>query len=553
MQLIKNNPYRIGGLLVGATARVKDRQIKRLKQIIDAEQEPEDDFSFSILGKINRTIDVVNDAASKLNLDNDKMNAALFWFYNGNEITDELAFDLLKDGKIKETAAIWTKLVKDKPVESKNASAFQNLSTLLLNHAIKDDIIKENLFEDGIWLKLKFLESDFAKDLKALATDETYRTTKKELQLLFLNQLQSEIERHGGINSDRFINILKKQEFSAKEDFFKGFVLKPLDEIEKQINEARNIRKTNNFNIIAAGKTLYKITFENIALLKSILGASHIKFSSISDRVSNEILQCGIEYFNKNKDSEIDVENATMDLFRLARALSIGNITMQRCRENTKNVQDWLDDPTRKIREELEFIYTRQKILQEQKSYEVGCKTLDEYFTLCEPKLLKIRDTVGITHDFYFKCRSDTIQIALNKLITLINDVVKSKPNENLDFGFPMSKKINGVYSLVVVYPAHEAFLKKNILESYKFMVRIKKMEMEITLVTRVTENLKILQNLSREYINPIMYKLKDTQDELKDIKKWKFLRGGEDRENQITQKEIDINSLIKELKEFDI
>ena len=49
MQLIKNNPYRIVGLLAGSTAKEQVRQEKRLKQYIEAEQEPEDDFSFPIL------------------------------------------------------------------------------------------------------------------------------------------------------------------------------------------------------------------------------------------------------------------------------------------------------------------------------------------------------------------------------------------------------------------------------------------------------------------------------------------------------------------------
>ena len=58
MNLINNNPYRTVGLLVGATAREQARQIQRLNQFIDAEQELEDDFSFPALGKINRTLKI---------------------------------------------------------------------------------------------------------------------------------------------------------------------------------------------------------------------------------------------------------------------------------------------------------------------------------------------------------------------------------------------------------------------------------------------------------------------------------------------------------------
>jgi hypothetical protein len=35
----------------------QERQVKRLKQFIEAEQEPQDDFSFPTLGHIHRTLE----------------------------------------------------------------------------------------------------------------------------------------------------------------------------------------------------------------------------------------------------------------------------------------------------------------------------------------------------------------------------------------------------------------------------------------------------------------------------------------------------------------
>lgn len=132
MQLIKNNPYRTIGLLVGATAREQDRQIKRLKQFIEAEQEPQGDFSFPTLGQLNRTVDSVTDAASKLNLGSDKINATIFWFYNGSH-TDEPAFDAIKVGDLDQVLNIWKKLTATADVTQHNASAHNNLSTLYLS------------------------------------------------------------------------------------------------------------------------------------------------------------------------------------------------------------------------------------------------------------------------------------------------------------------------------------------------------------------------------------------------------------------------------------
>lgn len=361
MQLIKNNPYRILGLLIGATAAEQKRQLTRLQRFIEAEQEPDDNFSFQTLGKLHRTIDSVNDAALKLNLDGDKMNAALFWFYKGNDITDEPTFDSLKEADQQNAVEIWAKLTAIGEVTQRNCSAFQNLSTLLLCNAFNDLTINANLLEQGITLKLKFLESDYIEDFKALATDKTYKITKKGLQLLFLNQIQSEIDKNGGITSNKFLEILNKQDFSAKEDFLKGFVQKPIEQIKKKIEEAKTKRKANKANAVDVGKILYDQTSESLSQLKSILGTSSIKFSSISDKVSEEILQCGIDFFSHYRDSNTDPGSATMSLFQKAKSLTVGNIAKQRCQENTDNLQEWIDDkPEREIQQkvgkEIEFI-----------------------------------------------------------------------------------------------------------------------------------------------------------------------------------------------------
>jgi hypothetical protein len=247
MHIIQNNPYRTVGLLVGATAREQERQIRRLKQFIEADQNPQDDFSFPSLGNFQRTLDKVEEAASKLNLDSDKMNAALFWFYNGNPITDEPAFDAIKEADSGQALGIWSKLTSNGELSQRNASAYSNLGTLYLSGILKGAGKNEALLERGIDLKLKFLESDFIREFKALATDEkTYKATKKELQLLFLTEIQNEVEKSGIINLNQLITILTQKDFSAKEDFLKGFIQKPIEHIEKKIEEVKKKVKENH-------------------------------------------------------------------------------------------------------------------------------------------------------------------------------------------------------------------------------------------------------------------------------------------------------------------
>jgi len=475
MQLIKNNPYRILGLLIGATAAEQKRHLTRLQRFIEAEQEPDYNFSFPTLGKIHRTIDSVNDAALKLNLDSDKMNAALFWFYKGNDITDEPTFDSLKEADQQNAVEIWAKLTAIGEVTQRNCSAFQNLSTLLLCNAFNDLTINANLLEQGITLKLKFLESDYIEDFKALATDKTYKITKKGLQLLFLNQIQSEIDKNGGITSNKFLEILNKQDFSAKEDFLKGFVQKPIEQIKKKIEEAKTKRKANKANAVDVGKILYDQTSESLSQLKSILGTSSIKFSSISDKVSEEILQCGIDFFSHYRDSNTDPGSATMSLFQKAKSLTVGNIAKQRCQENTDNLQEWIDDkPEREIQQkfgkEIEFIidllnlaattlknkgkypigyndpYSDLPLIEQphNKAYKESLETPwmleSTYFRIvisefninlfrlardivkkCKSKLESVKNAVGASNEIYQKLSNDLALISLACLIEYVN------------------------------------------------------------------------------------------------------------------------------------
>lgn len=373
MNLIQNNPYRTVGLLVGATVREQQRQINRLKQYIEAEQEPQDDYSFPTLGNFNRTINSVEEAASKLNLDRDKINAALFWFWNGNPITDEAAFDALKSGEIETANEIWDKLITRtdeegkrfwKPVTEKNYSAFHNCSIL--------NIIRANgNLHNGVVASLYFLESDLVQKFVSSVADETHKTNKKELQLLFLNQLHTDLEANKKSSLPKFLEILNKQEFVAKQDFMKGFVQKPIEQIEQKIDTAKNKRKASKANAAKAGQELSTATASDLTQLKNIVGSNDLKYTSIADKVANEILQCSIDYFNdsQEKDSSSDYAEIAMKLAKQAESISVGKLTKDRVKDSINTLAEMKD------RELSEAIAVLQSI---KGAYEEACRQIDK-------------------------------------------------------------------------------------------------------------------------------------------------------------------------------
>jgi hypothetical protein len=423
MNHILNNPYRVIGILAGTSLAAQTSQLNKLKMYLEAEQEPKVDFSFPVLHTLVRTVDIVNEASAKISLDKDKLEAALFWFYKGNDITDEPAFDALKGDDIQLAYDIWSKRTVSGSVTESSASAFQNLSSLLFFRSLNGTILNEKFLSEGLNLKIKFLESDCFGNFKLKVSDNTYQPSKKEVQLIFLNALLDDLKKHSGDSSSLVIEILSTLSFSAKDDFFKTLTQKPIQQIEAKIETAKSKRKANKAQAANAGKELYNTVSDDLELLRKISGSNDLRFISISDKIADEILQCGIDYFLHYRDTETDPSSATMDLFKKAKSFAVGRIVTQRCQENTENVQEWIDDkPEREkqrlIDEDLKFIASKLERFQNLSDTVSNVKDLID---ACKPRLLNVKKTLGSTDDFYLKLSSAIATNALGMLVAAVN------------------------------------------------------------------------------------------------------------------------------------
>lgn len=449
MHVILNNPYRTVGLLVGATAREKERQVKRLKQFIEAEQDPQDDFSFPALGNLHRTVDSVEEAASRLNLDSDKINAALFWFWNGNPITDEAAFDALKDGDIETAYQIWDKLIVEtkedgkrfwKPVTEKNYSAFHNSAIL--------NLVKANgNLHTAVVASLYFLENDLVHKFVSSVADETHKSSKKDLQLIFLSQLHSEIETNKKFPSAKFLEIVNKQEFLAKQDFIKRFVQKPIEQIEQAIETAKGKRKSNKANAAKAGQELLASTANALLQLKNIVGSSDIKYSSTADKLANEILQCSIEYFNdsQEKESNTDYVEIAIELARKADTIAVGTLAKERVKDNLDTMEEMKD---REISQAINILQSVKNAYEKNKA-EINAKVMTM--------------PLGYNQTVNWSKVTQMIENSLNwdKVIQLIQEVIPPKNVEKIK-NVKNQSALNQYKGLVTFVMSKLTYLQKN-------------------------------------------------------------------------------------------
>jgi hypothetical protein len=446
MDLIKNNPYRVLGILVGTSTREEHSKAKKLKMYVDAEQDVPEDFSFPIIGTLQRTKGTVEEAISKLTLNGDRVLSSIFWFYNG--ITDEPVFDALKSSleEAKTAVEVWIKLTSTGEISKRNASAYQNLSTLYLNSAFKKSTISKKNLEKGITLKLTFLESEFLNDLVRLSSDETYKISKVDLQIDFLREVYSAVEKIDMELVDWYLEVISKITYSAKAKYLENFVSKPIDYIKDTIDETKAKRKANQAKSYELGLNLYSATVARLDLIKSTLSKTDIQYTSITDKVSDEVLQCGIDYFKKYKDSNIDPSAKAMNLFSKARKLAVGSIAVQRCQENSENLQEWIDekparDKQRKIQADFEKVI---KVLERFDNSPENIANAKLLINESMPILQNIKNILGNTDELYLRLSTRIAGQVQSFIIEEVNDV-----QEDLDYNLAIDKfnTINNVKS----------------------------------------------------------------------------------------------------------
>jgi len=423
MELIRKNPYRILGILANSKASELHNNKNKIQAFITAEQDVELDYDFPVLGSFERTQVSVDEAISKINLNQDKFISAIFWFIHVSH-TDEPAIDYLKDGDPENAIGIWSEIISTGEINSRNYSAYINLGTLILYKSFNNGDLEQELLGNGIKLKLKFLESEFVKDFCLFVADKTYKPSKEETQKLFLKEIERFFVKTNRISQLKYFEILNSISFSAKTIVFKEFVQGPIDDILKSLEVSKGNRKTNPAQALVSGSKFHVDTKESLSILKNILGAQDIKFASISDKIADELLQCGIDYFNKYKNSDTtDPGVSCMKCFKAARNIAVGSIIKERCDDNIKNLQEWIDDKPNRDRQNRIMVDLEKlkSLIDDYGNKRANIATAKQISTAARPNLLNIKSILGAQDELYLAISTRIASDALNMVINEVN------------------------------------------------------------------------------------------------------------------------------------
>lgn len=336
MDLIKNNPYRIIGILSNASARDIQTRKSRITAYAKIGKQVTSEYDFYFLDSIDRDQNKIEKAFSVIQQSKDMLENSLFWFLSTNKF-DETAISYLINGDKNKATEIWEKVTIDKEITSKNYSCFNNIGTLKLLGESQDEI------KEGIEKKIKLIESEKFTDFVHDVAGTAYIVDNQKQVKGFIDDILKQLQ--GKYSNAELLKLFNNCSGDTQKYLSQKFTEEPIHNIESEIDNVKKQRNENKINAYTLGLKLQKNTNSDLILLKSLLGITDLKYKMIADNLAKEIMQCGIDYFNESQenDSKEDYLENAMQLNKLAESIAVGKLTKDRAKDHIATLEEMKD------------------------------------------------------------------------------------------------------------------------------------------------------------------------------------------------------------------
>ena len=440
MNAVRENPYRTLGLFGNATEKELQRQIATIKRFAEVGKSKSFDYDFPFLGDFNRGQETVTSAANKIEQSKNKVHYSLFWFLNTNHI-DETALNHLKEANIEKATEIWTKLLRDNTITVKNYSAALNLSTLQLGIITLNGSFNQAQFKECVELKGQLIASDafinFVQTVSGNNSVSDRNNILKEFVDEVLQILKPYLNKSNGITSIQLIENFNSFPTEIKQYVSNKFTDRPLSNIENQIEKAKLKRESIPQNAGEYGEELFKIAKEDLLFLKGVWNINSVKYQLIANKLANEIMQCAIEYYNfhLNNDKNVDPGNKALQIAKYSMSIGPTGHVKQRIEENTKPIQDWVNNkPYRERQNTVNIEY--KNIVKELKRFHNQIDSISGAVNLvnyCKPFLNEIKLKLGENDSIYLELSTAVVSNAQGMIICVVNEAME-KRNKYVEF-----------------------------------------------------------------------------------------------------------------------
>lgn len=403
MNILQNNPYRLLGVYSNSPTKERLANHNRMKAFLKVGKP----VSFPLdlpqyLSSINRTEVSVTDADAKLTLPKDQILYAQFWFVKMTPL-DDVAFNHLIAGEIDKAEDIWRK--------RECASSLQNriVCALMCGKYAGAISIAETLYSN----------TQYINQLVVAVVGMGGNFNLSDLTFSFIDVLYDEI---GANKLSSFITN------TTWKDYIKDKAVKPIiTNIQGAIDVAHKSKGKGATARLEAGRTLMRSTKDMLSDLRRLLSVSDIQYEVIADKLAQEILQCGIDYYNNTNDD--DAPHNAMILQKYALSVAVGNLVKNRCKENVDTLEKV--GPEYAVRNEIKFLMNIIKQLRGEGGHDKYsiimfglCLSISDVQGLVEksiPYINRMKEKLGFSNDLYIKVTSAVVSAAVNAIVEIIN------------------------------------------------------------------------------------------------------------------------------------
>ena len=402
MNILQNNPYRLLGVYSNSPTKERLANHNRMKAFLKVGKS----VSFPLdvpqyLSSINRTESSAADAEAKLTLPKDQILHAQFWFIKTTPL-DEVAFNHLFAGEIDKAEEIWQK--------RECASSLQNLivCALMCGKYAEAISLAETLYSN----------TQYINQLVAAVVGMGGNFNVSDLTFSFIDVLCDEI------GTNKLLSFITN---ATWKDYIKDKAVKPIiSHIQDAIDVAHKSKGKGATARLEAGRTLMRSTKDMLSDLRRLLSVSDIQYEVIADKLAQEILQCGIDYYNNTNDD--DAPHNAMILQKYALSVAVGNLVKNRCKENVDTLEKV--GPEYAVRNEITFLMNIVKQLRSKGGHDkysiifgLG-HSISDVQGLVEksmPYINRMKEKLGSSDDLYIKVTSAVVSAAVNAIVEIIN------------------------------------------------------------------------------------------------------------------------------------
>lgn len=393
LKAVYNNPYRQFGVYSNSSKKEQLANKARMQAFLRVKKSislPLDLLNVLPVGI--RTLDTIERADAELSLPVERIKHAQFWFVKKTPI-DTIAFNHLFKGEIDAAMMMWYKV--------RNISSLQNLFVCYL---IKED------YERAIAECAVPLYDEYAADFVHLI-DENAQYSVSDLINTIVETLIDE-----GID---LTAIAKRLDSSKWKVAIENKAVAPLlTKLEGLISTTHATKGKGPLARLNAGQQLMSDSKPLLDSLRAILSAEDTRYGIIADKVSKEVLQCSIDYYNDT--SEADAPAKAMPLCKYALSIAVGNAAKQRCQDNYEKLKHYYD-----LMPPLKVVSEAKKIDDLISTYLKQSNTSDNALELLKKArvpLISIKEKLGCRHKYYLEISSKLSNLALNNVIDEVND-----------------------------------------------------------------------------------------------------------------------------------